>query len=182
MKNLAEHKLFMLILFLTLSSLTFSQENSTSSQKQLKIIVMPFVEMEYYPYRIDLIREAFQLGFLQEGYNLIEDDLIWSKILEKEYNLANLSNDMVDTLSTLIDVDFIVYGRVTNFSNVRSNGLYTYQNVYKPILFKVYDTKNKTITLHERINFNENWGLFGKTNSLNEIGVIMARKLRQITH
>ncbi|MEG8947649.1 hypothetical protein [Rosettibacter firmus] len=171
------HSIICLVfLFIQLSNL-FSQSDLQPA-KASTVLIMPFIQNEKYPYASDEIRFSLITGFLQKGYHVIEDDSTWSKLLKLNYNLANISTEIADTISNYVNSDLIVFGNAENIINLRESSPSNRQLIYKPVLIKVFDTRSKSIIYYERLNLVEYWGLFKNITQLSELGLRIATTLR----
>lgn len=173
--------LLKLIFLLTLFVLTinlFSQENKKKIPSS--VVIMPFDDLQEYPYNLDYIRQSLIIGFQQKGFNVIEQDSIWQIILDRDLRMTNLNTSDVEKISNDINVDLIVYGRASNYSTFRQEGFYTAKVVDKPILVRVFDTKKKEIVVFERLVLNSRWGLFDQTITFENFGSTIAEKLKSM--
>lgn len=174
------------LLFLSLFSFelifpTFAQEKS--KRKKTSVIVMPFYinyNINFYPFWTDQIREALIIGLYRRGFDVVEDDSSWSNVFKFDYQLANLSTEMADSISTSLGVDLIVFGWLSNSAKVRNGGFYSFLYSPNPILIKVFDSKKKSIILYERLDFVQRWGLFETNLSIYDFGFKIATKISDL--
>lgn len=172
-------KLFLLLVLLIYVIPTKAQ--TTSNEKRpIKVVVMPYNRFERYPYQFDQIREALQLGLMEKGFSVVNDDKSWNLILEKDYSLYDLSMSQADTLINSISADLIVFGYADFFHNNRQTGMYSERKISRPILVKVFDKKKNDIILHERVDFIQHWGLNVKQLNFRDFGIQIAYKLKQL--
>ena len=164
-----------IVLFLIISSILEAQ-----TSKVYSIVVMPFYEMEQYPYVMDQIRESLMFELTTKKYNVIEDDSTWAVILEMDYPLYFLNDEMAKSISQEIDVDLIVFGNYQNYSTSRLGGISQNKSVVKPILVKIYDKNKDAIILHERINFNQEWGLNSRRFTLSDFANSIVNKMKSL--
>jgi len=171
--------IYLLLLILLSAYVNYSQaEKPDEQEKVYTVLVMPFIENEYYPFSMDQIRESFIYGFRSQGFDVVTDDSTWLKILEEYDNyLVNISTDMAEKIARDAGIDLIVFGNAIPFNNVRSSGTYSQKIIYKPILTKVYDANKKSLVVFDRTNFLEYYGLHVKINDIYDNAVEVARKL-----
>ncbi len=173
---------FYKILFFLLLCINILVIPQTGEQQKIiranKVLILPFIENEKYPYASDEIRFSLITGFLQKGYNVIEDDTIWYELINADFNLWNISTEIADSIAKHVKTDLIVYGKIDEVINTRETGLSSKKLVYKPILIKIYDTRKKSIIFFERINLIEYWGMFENITEVHEIGLKIATTLR----
>jgi len=107
--------IFISILLLTsISSLSFAQDSDT---KSTKVFVMPLTShVENYNFSMDRERLRLVSMLASLGFDVIDNQSTWENISEMDYDLANLSEEMLNKLSGVIKTDIIVY-RVLN--NIR---------------------------------------------------------------
>jgi hypothetical protein len=174
------YKYFYLLLFILTSVDSFySQTDKPAEQEKIyTVLIMPFIENEYYPFSMDQIRESFIYGFRSQGFKVVTNDSVWLKILEEYDNyLVNISTDMAEKIAEDNKVDLIVYGNAVPYSNVRNTGFYLRKIIYKPVLIKVYDANKKSLVLYDRSNLYDYSGLRVKVNDIYDIAVEVVRKL-----
>lgn len=168
----------LLILCLITTVSIFAQSNSTNTKHS--VIIMPFDDYQEYPYNLDIVRESLVIGFLQKGFNVITNDSIWGIILDRDLRMTNLSFSNVEEIASDINVDLIIFGTTNNYSSLRTVGLNSYQQIDKPILIKIYDTKKKDLVVYERIPLSSRWGLFEQNYSFINFGSAIADKLKNM--
>ncbi|MEW6653717.1 MAG: hypothetical protein AB1394_09645 [Bacteroidota bacterium] len=173
-------KLFLLITLLFFTAFSSAAQTTKEEKQPVNVVVMPYDRFERFPYRFDLIRESLQLGLMEKGFNVVNDDTTWSIILEKDYALYDLSQMQADTIINNVNADLIVFGHADNFHNSRTSGMYTGRKVSRPILVKVFDKKKNDIILHFRVDFVQHWGLNVKELNFRDFGVEIAYKLKQL--
>ncbi|KAF0151335.1 MAG: hypothetical protein FD143_2003 [Ignavibacteria bacterium] len=173
-------KSFLLLALLVISAASLLAQTNKEEKKNVRVVVMPYDRFERFPYRFDLIRESLQLGLMEKGFTVVNDDTTWSIILEKDYALYNLSQLQADTIINIVNADLIVFGNADNFQNNRLTGLYSEKKISRPILVKVFDKRKHAIVLHERIDFIQHWGLNVKELSFRDFGIQTAYKLKQL--
>jgi|GEM_PF-2216865 len=175
-------QLYKILLFILLFCIPILIISQTGQQQKINrannVLILPFIENEKYPYASDEIRFSLITGFLQKGYNVIEDDTVWYELINTDFNLWNISTEIADSISKYVKTDLIVYGKIDEVINTRETGLSNKRLVYKPILIKIYDTRKKSIIFFERINLIEYWGMFENVTSISEIGLKIATTLR----
>ncbi|MFA5804795.1 MAG: hypothetical protein WC879_09120 [Melioribacteraceae bacterium] len=101
--------LLSILLLLTISTVSFSQEAETNS-KTTSVFIMPLTrDVQNYNFSLDRERLRLVSMFSSLGFNVVEDATTWDKITKFDYDLANLSKKMLNKLSDAVDVDLIVY-------------------------------------------------------------------------
>lgn len=179
-------KVFLTLILFLITSLQFSINAQPDSLKNkiektpTSVIVMPFFSDERYPYSSDDVRQFLIWGFYQRHFNLIMDDSSWSKVMDLNYSLSNLSIDMADSVAIAANADLIVFGTVNLSAKYRPGGIYSEQYIPNPILVKVYDKKQKSIVLFERMDLVERWGLRINYLSLEDFGYKIATRLSDL--
>jgi len=169
-----------LLLLLVICISTNKAQSTTTGKEPIKIVVMPYNRFERFPYNFDQIREALQMGLLEKGFSIVNDDETWEIILGKDYSLYDLSKSQADTLINSINADLILYGFADLYEKNRQIGMYSERKISRPILVKVFDKKKNDIILHERVDFVQHWGLNVKLLNLRDFGVQIAYKLKQL--
>lgn len=169
--------IFLFILFLIAFDI-FPQKSD--GKKSYSVVIMPFDDYQEYPYNLDYIRQSLIIGFQQKGFNVIDQDSVWEIILDRDLRMTNLSTSDVEKISDDINVDLIVYGRSSNYSTFRQEGVYTGKIIDKPILVRVYDHKKREIVLFERLVLNSRWGLFDQPITFENFGSSIAEKLKSM--
>lgn len=177
MSRLYKISFFVLLLFTPILIISQS-DNQQKIIRANSVLILPFIENEKYPYASDEVRFSLVTGFLQKGYNVIENDTIWNELINLDYNLWNISSEIADSISKYVNTDLIVYGKIDEVINTRETGLSRNRIVYKPILVKIYDTRKKSIIFFERINMIEYWGMFENVTSISDLGLKIATELR----
>lgn len=170
--------MFFIILLLILIPSKNQSQNQSAQKPQFTVLVMPFERMINYPYKSDLIRESLITGFYQKGFIPIEDDSLWSLILDKDYEFTNLSQEQADSLAQITGVDLVAYGNLNDFSTVRLGTISTNTYKIRPAMFKIYDYKKKSVVLYERLELYSQWGLFTTKLSVFDIGEKIASMLK----
>ncbi len=171
----------LILLLILLACVVPNKAQTKASEKQpVKVVVMPYNRFERFPYQFDQIREALQLGLLEKGFSVVNDDATWELILEKDYSLYDLSMSQADSLINSINADLIVFGYADFFQNNRQTGMYSERKISRPILVKVFDKKKNDIILHERVDFFQYWGLNVKQLNFRDFGIQIAYKLKQL--
>ena len=167
----------LLIVLMTINTNYSQPDNPNTNKKTYTVLVMPFYDYEHYPYLNDQIRESFINGFTAKGFVVVTNDDIWSEILDFDYNLANISTDMADSIAQKTSADLIVFGNMTPFSNTRNTGFNTPIYIYKPVLIKVYDANKKSLVIFDRANVYDHWGRSLSVRSLYDMAVNVATRL-----
>lgn len=166
------------LIFLIIQLSNFYSQSDLHPQKANNVLIMPFIQNEKYPYASDEVRFSLITGFLQKGYNVIEDDSTWGELLKLNFNLSNISTEIADTISHYINSDLIVFGNAENIINLRESSPSKRRMIYKPVLIKIFDTRSKSIIYYERLNLIEYWGLFKNITQISELGLRIATTLR----
>ena len=105
-----------ILLFASISSFSFAQEAEANS-KSTKVFIMPLTShVENYNFSLDRERLRLVSMFSSLGFDVIDNESTWENVSELDYDLVNLSEEMLNNLSEVVDADVIVY-RVLN--NIR---------------------------------------------------------------
>jgi hypothetical protein len=149
-----------------------SAQQDKTPPKVYSVVVMPFLDDQNYPYNMDRIRESFIRAFYQKGFSVVMDDSTWAIILDHDFNPSKTLKDDAQLVSQSVDVDFIVFGQISNL--VKQRGNYYTPN---PISVSIYDTKRDNLIIKERMDFNERWGLMWKNFSYDDMALKVVNKL-----
>lgn len=156
---------------------SLSAPNDSAKSKPLSVIVMPFIENQFYPYDYDTIRDSFIRAFHRKGFNVIVDDSTWYVLLDTGLHLSQLFPTDLDSVSQVIDVDLIVYGHL-NYTYFQ-RGVYSRQKMIKnPVQIRVYDTSKKEIVLRDNLYLSERRGWVYHSQTSEELGTYILRRLR----
>jgi len=164
-----------IVLFLIISTAIKAQ-----TSKVYTVAVMPFYEMEQYPYVMDQVRESLIFELTTKKYNVIVDDSTWAIILDMDYPLYFLNDEQAKGISQEIDADLILFGNLQDYSTARPAGISKNKSVVKPILVKIYDKNKDAIILHERMNFNQEWGLNSRRFTLNDFANNIVNRMKSM--
>jgi hypothetical protein len=168
------------ILFSHINSF-YSAQNDSAKAKSLSVIVMPFLENQFYPYDHDLIRDSFLRAFHRKGFNVIVDDSTWYVLLDSGLHLSQLYPPDLDTLAKIIDVDLVVYGYIQYTYYQR--GFPSRQKMIKnPVQIRVYDANKKEIILRDNLYLTERRGWVYHSYTSEELGTYILRRLRFLNY
>lgn len=159
------------LLYFSCMAIIPAQQDKTPP-KIYSVVIMPFLDDQNYPYNLDQIRESFIRAFYQKGFSVVMDDSTWGIILDNEFNPSKTLKDDAQLISQTIDVDFIVYGQMSN--QIKQRGNYFTPN---PISVSIYDTKRNDLIIKERMDFSERWGLMWKYFSYDDMALRVVNRL-----
>lgn len=168
------------LFFLLLISASFNLAQDNSNLRLTSVVIMPFDDLQEYPYNLDQVYQSLLIGFTQKGFNVVVQDSVWEIILDRDLRLTNLTTYDIEKISNDINVDLIVFGRADNYSTFRQSGFYSSKMVNKPILIRVFDTKKKEIILFERLTLNSSWGLFNQNITFENFGSTIAQQIKNM--
>lgn len=125
MKNL-----FLLIVLFSVNFYSCSSINEIS-KKNTKVIIMPIMPRENYPFKYDQDRKILAWDFQSQGFNVVEDDSIWSKITEPGLDLTKLQNADIYRIASFINVDLIIANNGTKVFDCKKKTFIIDSNSYQ---------------------------------------------------
>lgn len=99
--------IFVLILLIIISQGCTTSEK-LNTHKATSVIIMPIMPRENYPFKYDQDRKILVWNFQSHGFNVIEDESVWQKIIDTGLDLTKLQNADIVKISNLVNADLII--------------------------------------------------------------------------
>ncbi|MEW6005202.1 MAG: hypothetical protein AB1695_07810 [Stygiobacter sp.] len=122
------------LFFFSLIILIQSCTNFVKTEKQnvTRVIIMPIMPRENYPFKFDQDRKILVWNFQSRGFNVIEDEKVWNEIINTDLDLTKLQNADIVKISKLIKVDLIISSNGEKVYDCNKNSFIIDNNSYQP--------------------------------------------------
>ena len=86
-----------------------SNELQTVQQKTTSVLIMPIINSNGIYFRDDQVWHRLVWSLQSNGFNVINDESVWNKMIDAGYELSQLTDAQVLEISKMIKVDLIIF-------------------------------------------------------------------------
>lgn len=125
--------IFSLLSLVLILNACSSVDETTIKTKHSTVLVMPLSFTERFPFKFDQERKSIEWAFESYGFKVNNDEEVWDKIEEFNFQLANLHEAEVFIIADIAKSDLIIYNynRSLRVFDSKKKSFVTYQSGYE---------------------------------------------------